>query len=242
MRRELIDLMPDTTLIFLEDDVSETEGFDIFLELKNGRIDGIDRAETEDDQMDDLARKLRIIAQAELFADLAPRNQRLLAFSAQRYEADTGQVIFAQGAAPDAVYLCYEGCAEMSWADETGKRYAVSSVEPGRVVGDLAVIQNSPRQLDLIAKEPSKFLRIGGREYLDVVQTDPHVAFALLRTVSGYMSDLADRLREVRVGFSDETIAERMGLERAREVVPPLSETEPKPDDAPAKPQDATAK
>ena len=214
-RRMLRDLLPESTLIFMEDEFTDHDEYDIFVEIRHGRIGGVEQTDTmdfADDGSDDLERKLRIIARNDLFADLAPRNQRLLAFSAQWFKVMAGQNIFTRGAAPDAAYLCVKGRAELSFLTPDGERSRITTIEPGRVVGDLAVIRNEPRQLDMIAIEDGVFLRIGAREYLSVVQTDPQVAFSLLKTVSGHLTNVADLIRES--GFR---IPENMGDDAPRD-------------------------
>ncbi len=208
-RSKLRELMPDATLIFMEDDFQNPDAYDLFVEIRNGRVDGVDRSGLLDEGgVDDLQRKIRIIAQNELFEDLAPRNQRLLAFSAQWYNAKAGTKIFAQRDMPDAAYLCVKGLAQMSFKDENGERYPVTTIEPGRVIGDLSVILDEPRQLDLFALEDSVFLRIGAREYLSVVENDADVASSLLKTVARHLTNAAELLRSSGTRIPEEAVSD----------------------------------
>ena len=196
---ELRDLLPEATLIFMEDDFIAPDYYDVYVEIKNGRIDGLDRAEYLDagsDAEDDLQRKLRLVAGTEMFQRLAPRNQRLLAFSAQWFSIEAGEKIFKRGDAPDAAYLCVKGEAQLVWYEENGKVVPITTVEPGRVIGDLAIFLNEERQYDMLATQDCLFLRIGAYEYLSVVRTDPEVAFTLLQTVAGYLTRVAEIARE----------------------------------------------
>ncbi len=196
-REQLRRLLPDATMIFMEDSFDNAANYDIYIEMDRGRIDGLEERplEASGEGADDLRTKLRIIARNDLFSRLSPRNQRLLAFSAQWFNAKAGERIFRQGDPPDAAYLCITGSAAMSLKDETGTRRTISEVLPGRVVGDLAVIMQSDRQIDMIALEDSTFLRIGGREYLAVVQSDGQVAFDLLQTVAEHLTGAAEFIR-----------------------------------------------
>ncbi|MEP4195103.1 MAG: ABC transporter transmembrane domain-containing protein [Aliishimia sp.] len=223
-RNELRALMPDATLIFMEDNFATPDAYDLYVEIKNGRIDGVEQADHlngEGEGSDDLRRKIRIIARTELFADMTSRNQRLLAFSAQWYSAAAGDVIFEQNDPPDAAYLCITGEAEMSWEDKQGRRSSISTVEPGRVIGDLAVIMNEPRQLDLVATKDSTFLRIGGKEYLSVVQNDGHVAFSLLQTVAGHLSGAAELIRASGVNVPQDFDPRNEDLDEAKPKISP---------------------
>ena len=127
---------------------------------------------------------------------LPPRNQRLLAFSADWYEVAEGEKIFTAGDKADAVYLCISGRASLLRYTNTGEAQAVTVVEPGRVIGDLSVLINEERQFDMIADEDTMFLRLGAREYLSVLRNDAEVSFTLLRQIGSYFSVMANRLNE----------------------------------------------
>ena len=203
----LQELLPDTTIFFLEDKFEHPNYFDVFIDIKNGRIDGNETVETKDDAdsgSEDLQRKIRVISRTELFAGLDSRSQRLLAFAAQWYDAPKGKQIFSRGERADAVYLCLSGRAVMSQVDDDGVRLEVTDVEPGRLIGDLAIIMDEPRQLDLITQEDSQFLRISSEEFRAVIGNDPKVLMILLQTVSGYLTGAARILRGAGVDIRSE--------------------------------------
>ncbi|PKH06090.1 ABC transporter transmembrane domain-containing protein [Moritella sp. Urea-trap-13] len=199
-RQRISELMPETTQIFIENYFLSPESFDLFVEIVDGRIDGIARQDEpeDDDARQDLKRKLRVVAQTDLFSELDLKQQRLLAFSAQWYKAKPGQVIFSAGEEADASYLCVKGSSGLYWPASAGEQRLVSEILPGRLIGDLAVIHNSPRLLDLIAIEDCVFLRIGASELLAVIENDAMVAANLLRSVAGHLSETATSLRAMR--------------------------------------------
>ncbi len=206
-RNRLSDLLPQSTQIYLNDKFVAPEDFDMHVVIRNGRIDGLTGTATTDDEessSNDLRRKVKIIARNELFGSLDARNQRLLAFAAQWYNVDAGQRVFSMGERPDAAYLCLSGKADLGWHDENGALHRVSTVEPGRLIGDLAIILNEPRQLNLTANEPTRFLRIGAQEFLSVVENDKTVLLRLLQTVAGHLTGAADLLRAAQVEFPSE--------------------------------------
>jgi len=200
MRERISDLMPDATKIFIENQFHNPESYDLFVEIVDGRIDGVARQDDlqDEDARQDLNRKLRVVAQTELFAGLDRKQQRLLAFSGQWYKVKEGQVIFEAEQEADAAYLCVKGLAGLYWPESEGDKHLVSEIAPGRLIGDLAVIHNEPRLLDLIAIEDSVFLRIGASELLAVIENDAMVAVSLLRSVAGHLSNAAAGLRATR--------------------------------------------
>ncbi len=211
IRNRLSVLLPKTTQIHINSHFDNPDEFDVHVEIKNGRIDGVAQVETGDDEdaaSSDLRRKLRIIGRNELFALLDARNRRLLAFAAQWYTAEEGTRIFSEGDRADAAYLCLSGYAELGVEDEDGKWRHVTDVEPGRLIGDLSILLDEPRKLCLLATEETKFLRIGAEQFRSVLESDSKMLLSLLKTVSGYLTNAAELM-----------IAS--GLEVPREFGPP---------------------
>jgi putative ABC transport system ATP-binding protein len=200
MHERISQLMPDTTKIFIENQFHNPEIYDVFIEIVDGRIDG-EASQPEPQAADarqDLNHKLQVIAQTELFSKLNRKQQRLLAFSSQWYEAQVGTTIFAAQEEGDAAYLCVKGLAGLYWPESKENRRLITEIAPGRLIGDLAVILNEPRVLDLIAIEDSVFLRIGASELLAVIENDPMVATSLLRSVASHLAHAAENIRAIR--------------------------------------------
>jgi putative ABC transport system ATP-binding protein len=91
----------------------------------------------------------------------------------------------------------------LSYVDPSGVRRDVTAVEPGRLIGDLAIILDEPRQLDLIAEEDSQFLRLGAEQFRSVIGNETSVLMILLKTVASHLSGAAELLREARVNVRE---------------------------------------
>ena len=104
---------------------------------------------------------------------------------------------------PDAAYLCISGSAVLTYDIEDGER-PVTTIEPGRLIGDLAILSDEVRNLNLTATSDARFLRIGAQEFRSVVESDTTVLFSLLRTVSGYLTGAAELLRQANIAIPQE--------------------------------------
>ena len=199
-RERISRLMPNAIKIFIENQFYNPDSYDLHIKIIDGRIDGeVSSPESQDtDAHQDLNKKLQMVAQAELFANLDRKQQRLLAFSSQWYKAKADQTIFAAGEEADAAYLCVKGLSGLFWPESEENRRLITEVAPGRLIGDLAVIVKDERQLDLVAIEDSVFLRIGATELLAVIENDTMVASSLLRSVSGHLTNAAKNIGAIR--------------------------------------------
>jgi len=200
MRERISDVMPDATKIFIESSFENPKSFDMVVKIVNGRIEGTAQTQTtlDQDSRQDLTQKLNFIAETDPFRQLDRKQQRLLAFSARWFKVSKDQFVFKLKEEADAAYICVKGSAGLYWYTENDEALMVSEVTPGRLIGDLAVIQNRERTLDLKAHEDSVFLRIGADELVSVIENDAMVAASLLRAVANNMAFVSEGLRQAR--------------------------------------------
>ncbi len=191
--RNLRKLLPETTLIYINESFENESVFDLFLELRQGRL--VSEEVGEDGEEDsgaraDLARKLRALETTPLFSGLNRKQLRLLAFGARWYQAPKGEVIFLKGDQPrDGAYMVIEGEAGLYLPKDDEADERIAKVGPGTLVGELGLIRKVPRALSMVAETELTCLRIGEEEFLAVVENDAATAFKLLQVVAGYVSN-----------------------------------------------------
>ncbi|MGB7286612.1 MAG: ABC transporter transmembrane domain-containing protein [Salaquimonas sp.] len=203
--RNVRTLLPQTTIIELDTQFGEDQPYDQKFELKDGRLvnlggEAVDEGEVSEDEssiaISDLAKKIRVLSQVELLSDLDRAQIRLLAFGARWIEMPKGEYFFRKGDPADGAYIFTSGVAELLWPTKEGGGEHISDVEPGRLVGDLAVIMKQGRNLDMVAKTDIVGLRIDKQVLTDVIEHDAGVATSLLRTVAGYLQDAGQRIAD----------------------------------------------
>ncbi|WP_276151152.1 MULTISPECIES: ABC transporter transmembrane domain-containing protein [unclassified Sulfitobacter] len=185
-------LLPETTIICLQPSFDDISGFDAQFVLQQGRISTLASAtpvEEDDTVGADLARKLRALEQTDLFAGLERKQLRLLAFSARWYHAKPGEYVFHKDDDPSSgAYLITEGQADLLLPVDGKDDLLIATSGAGKLVGELGLIRNEPRALDMRAASELTCLRIGAEEFLDVVGSDARTAYKLLQVVAGYVS------------------------------------------------------
>ncbi len=191
--KNLRKLLPDTTVVYLNDSFENQDAFDVFFELRQGRLvsdDGPEEDTVDGAASADLARKLRALEQTPLFSGLNRRQLRLLAFGARWYNAKAGEVVFLKDdEATDGAYMVLEGEAGLYLPKEGEDDQLITTVGSGQLVGELGLIRKVPRALSMKAETDLTCLRIGEEEFLAVVENDAATAFKLLQVVAGYVSN-----------------------------------------------------
>nr|WP_254444462.1 MULTISPECIES: ABC transporter transmembrane domain-containing protein [unclassified Ruegeria] len=186
-------LLPETTVIYLNDQFQNPQAFDMFVEIRQGRVvtdEGPGDVEEDSASAADLARKLRALEQTPLFSSLDRRQLRLLAFGAQWFNAKAGEVVFLKDDQPtDGAYVVLEGEAGLYLPQPDGPDQLIMTADVGSLVGELGLIRKEPRALSMIAETDLSCLRIGEEEFMAVVENDSATAFKLLQVIAGYVSN-----------------------------------------------------
>jgi CRP/FNR family cyclic AMP-dependent transcriptional regulator len=97
--------------------------------------------------------------------------------------AQPGQVIFEQGAPGDVMYAVIEGRVDIVLDG-----VVLESVDPGGIVGELALVDAGPRSAGAVARTESKLARVDQKEFEFLVQEHPTFAIQVMRV-------LAERIR-----------------------------------------------
>jgi CRP/FNR family cyclic AMP-dependent transcriptional regulator len=96
-----------------------------------------------------------------------------------------GEILFQAGAAGDAMFVVLEGKLEIC----VGEKIVETSAR-GAIIGEMALIDHSPRIATVVAKEASRLVKIDQRRFHFLIQQNPFFATHVMQV-------LAERLRQM---------------------------------------------
>jgi CRP/FNR family transcriptional regulator, cyclic AMP receptor protein len=107
-----------------------------------------------------------------------------------RHETDAlqlapGDSLFREGDKGEKTYVLLEGEMEILLGD-----FLLESAGPRTLIGEMALIDDSPRTANAVAKTSCRLAEIDRRRFHFLVQQTPHFATHVMKT-------LADRLRHM---------------------------------------------
>jgi len=107
-----------------------------------------------------------------------------------RKETDTlqlapGDFLFREGEKGDKMYVLLEGEVDIFLGD-----FVFETAGSGSLLGEMALIDDSPRTANAVAKKSSKLAQIDRRRFHFLVQQTPHFSTHVMKI-------LADRLRHM---------------------------------------------
>jgi len=96
-----------------------------------------------------------------------------------------GDTLFKTGDLGDAMFVLLEGAMDVVVGDRI-----VEHSTRGAIIGEMAIIDQSPRGATVVAREPSRLAKIDQRRFLHLIQLNPFFATHVMKV-------LADRLRQM---------------------------------------------
>ena len=125
--------------------------------------------------------KMMLIRQVPIFADLDAEDLEELAAIVEERRVDTGKDLFREGDAGDAVYLIVKGSVRVfTGGDAERPERTLSELGPGQCIGEMAVLDASPRSATVRALERTRTLRVPGEGFKRVMSERPEMSAAIV--------------------------------------------------------------
>ncbi len=142
------------------------------------------------------------LANTSFFADADPTAVASIAESGIQRELRRGDVLFAEGDPPDALYLVISGRIAIAMSSEVDQRESVVALmEEGDLFGEMGLLDDGPRSAMARALETSAVLEVPFDPVRDMFNADPRLLWNVTRL-------LATRLRVM-----DEVLADSVFLD-----------------------------
>ena len=190
--REIRQLMPQSTMLWMDKSAKEGISFDQIFEIRDGRVRTLKEDEvqivepgaalSEEKPLTGLDIELNRLAHVPLFSALPSSELKLVALASERRAVHTDEILFNQGDPTDGSYTILDGELEMvRTADD--KERLITRFGPGDNVGILGVICDRPRSATARASKPTTLLFTRAEDVLTLLKHNPGLANAMLRYV-----------------------------------------------------------
>jgi CRP/FNR family transcriptional regulator, cyclic AMP receptor protein len=136
----------------------------------------------------------RLLARAEIFADLDPREVQAIAHVAVPRNWDRGQVIFREGDEGDTCYLLRSGAVVLTREHQDGRMVALAELRAGALFGELAMFRGETRSATAEAVEPTSAVALLAGDIQRCIRRNPNLALKLLASLAERVSRTNERL------------------------------------------------
>ena len=139
-----------------------------------------------------------ILGELWIFDTLSWRELRKIERIVHRRYFATGEVVIQAWIPRSGLFVVLSGRVNVVRQREDGSLQVVGDLGPGELLGEFAILDDSPRSTSIVAAEPSELIGFFRPDLMDLIQTDPRMGFKVLYRLSQIMSV---RLQEVLAGL-----------------------------------------
>ena len=141
-----------------------------------------------------------VLSICPLFSVLGPEELTVLAGLAMEQRAARGTAVLRRGATDCSLLILVHGRLRASAMSPEGREVTITLMEPGAVLGEIALLDGRPRSLDVAAMVESLLLMVERRHFLPFLRARPELILKLMEL-------LCDRLRRNSVAYEDLALA-----------------------------------
>lgn len=138
-----------------------------------------------------------VLSASPLFSALSPARLGQLVALARFREHDVGETVFREGEDADAVYAVLTGLVQAVTSGEDGSEIVVREIGPGEVLGELAVLHRGVRSASIVCVSQTSLLRIGRREFLELIDSDRALSRELLAVLARKVAEATAQLADL---------------------------------------------
>ena len=135
--------------------------------------------------------RIMLLREIPIFADLSPEDLKLVAEVAREEWYPQNTDIFHQGDEGNMMFVIVDGRLQVV-RNTDGKDQLLAERGPGDFLGEMAIIESSPRSATLPTQSEVRVLAIDDETFKGILRERPNVSFAVMR-------NLSRRLREMGI-------------------------------------------
>ncbi len=152
----------------------------------------------------------RKLARSQLLGRLAHDDLRNLLTCAVQRSFATGQVVFQRGDAGDGMYILASGDVRIVIESAQGREVTVAVLGEGDVLGELSILDGSPRSASAIAHTPVEALYVAADHFQSWLMQRPAAAVLMLAELARRVRGADHQMAEVALVNLETRIARRI--------------------------------
>lgn len=123
-----------------------------------------------------------------LFEDLTEEELMTVVDYMNMFEFDAGQTLFEEGETGDYVCFVAAGGVDVVKRSVTGSNIVISSLNKGSVIGEMAIIDKTPRSATVVARQKTRLVVLGQNGFKLILQNAPRIGNKILIGIARRLS------------------------------------------------------
>jgi CRP-like cAMP-binding protein len=158
---------------------------------------------------------LEHLKKTSIFSGLTDEALSDVARSASARKVAKGDILMKKGEVGDSLFLIQQGWVKIVTEDSKGDELIINKCGPGETIGEMALLDRSPRSATVIALEDAEVVELKQDVFEKVLNQRPDVSLSIIRSYSDRLRfsttyiekaiDWAQKIAEGDYSFIDQT-------------------------------------
>ncbi len=146
----------------------------------------------------DVYQEAEQLRQVPMFSNLDSSRLKLLAFTSESVDYCDGDILCRMHEPSDCVFVIMDGEVEVLAETDVNQFVTILIRKRNELIGEMAVLSNSPRSATLRARGPVRTLRLGNETFIKLLSENPDVALDVMRQLSEKLAQTSDQVAELQ--------------------------------------------
>ncbi len=142
-----------------------------------------------------IVQSVMILRRIPLFADLDDADLEIVARASRRLTYPKSSIVFYEGDPGDYLLIILKGRLKVTLLGEDGQETIVSILEEPAFLGEVTILDGSPRSATVIALTPMEVLQIARAPFLELMKKHPEIALKIMRQLAGALRRATEQIR-----------------------------------------------
>ncbi len=129
-----------------------------------------------------------MIETTQMFDDFLRNEVELVAKYSRAYEVEKGSPVFKEGQKGSFMCLLIDGRIDIFKEDDKRERKKITTIRPGKTMGEMSLLDDLPHSATTIATEKSTLVLITRNNFDHLLMEHPVLAVKLMRKIARLMS------------------------------------------------------
>jgi len=151
-----------------------------------------------------------LVKQVDLFADLDSDSLELLLAHSRILNFRKNAVLMTEGESGECMYIIQSGSIRIYVSDENGNELTVFVQGAGSYIGEISLLDDSPRTASAIALEQTSVLLISKAAFCNCIENNPQIAFKILKAVTQRLRKATNDIRNLALKNIYQRLADKL--------------------------------
>ncbi len=137
---------------------------------------------------------LLFLKKVSIFNELNEEVLQLISKKARTLNFRKGAILMSEGETGESLYVISSGKVKIFVSDENGNEMTLFVEGPGSYIGEISLLDGSPRTASAITLEKTEVLSISKTDFIDVIRAHPDIALNIISALTQKLRRATDSI------------------------------------------------